>query len=859
MKLLIDINEDPARSASNQGKLFNELYWKDTIDLQIALTDEGIEPSWVGTGTMTIKLTDEENNDLTDTEVMQWADTEVRHYLELSDTRLDTYLNQEEAMPVNMIIRFDDGNFRQTLTKQTFLFYNTFIGAFTITLTLPAEPDLLEVSEEHEPNAPDQVVVAKFPKPILEIDALIIDGTEEYTPYEPSNVIALNLFVCRPPQQVEADTTPLAPDQVATDRNPLEPDQLEIDRSPLEPDQLATARSPLAPDLVTSSASPFAPQNLVVGIDDFAVSRFSPVVHMDATQEDDTLGFSTTQTATNYDFKLENSTNPTNGNDAGDELDGYWQYTGTNQYTRIRPLDYTNFDFNHYNSNLWVIEKVGSTWKIRRYDRIANTYIDNTQTIAQGGSNSMDFAEDDPTQVIPDTVPWADFTQGVITNDLRLQSATNYGDSNYALENTNNWQQPEAGYRINGNNAIYFGGTDESRNRYTITNPWNYEPLKNLSQSDLGWAGRTADITHDTSGDLPSTNYLTSAFVRYVGTATYNTNSYATNKWWKVKRFYDSAMNSETSGATWAQTYYADGSDSPSIEYDSNTQEWIYLENDSDAFDQGGFNDWGSNVEIQYHRSYNSTAEVYEHILYLVPKGYTGDPSQLNGGVHYWTTDTASTGYNNAQKRLLMGKIGTGNTKGKWVKETDVGLKPNHYDEFEIFFVLDPLQEGAGHLFLPQNTTNNDADRFLAHTPWTNNHYYYYAGDQYLLVSQSTDNPQDPVVFHCSSSRKLDKYRISVNGNSQEKTGAIYFDAGTGFPIPAIPKPQDVLIGEMIMFRNTIGVDRAKEVEGYLAHKWGINGSLPETHPWKYIKPYNADDLLGDYTYPIRPSHLVVT
>lgn len=839
MKLLIDINEDPARSASNQGKLFNELYWKDTVDLQIAFTDEGSEPSWVGTGTLTIKLTDEENNDLTDTEVMQWSGTEVRHYLELSDTRLDSYLNQEEAMPVHMIIRFDDGNFRQTLTKQTFLFYNTFVGAFTITLTLPAEPDLLEVSEEHEPNAPDQVVVAKFPKPILEIDALIIDGTEEYTPYEPSNVIALNLFVCRPPQQVEADTTPLAPDQVATDRNPLEPDQLEIDRSPLEPDQLATARSPIAPDLVSSSASPFAPQNLVVGIDDFAVSRFSPVVHMDATQEDDTIGFSTTQTATNYDFKLENATNPTNGNDASDELDGYWQYTGTNQYTRIRPLDYTNFNFNHYNSDLWVIEKVGSTWKIRRYDRIANSYIDNTSTIAQGGSSSMDFAEDDPTQVIPDTVPWADFTQGVITNDLRLQSATNYGDSNYALENTNNWEQPEAGYRINGNNAIYFGGTDESKNRYTITNPWNYEPLKNLSQSDLGGAG--VNLTPITTE--PSELYLNDPFAEYNPTAIGGT-----SKYYRLTQFYNALGNQQEgvwagTGITTVDTFdeqnnYTEADSYPSgINYirvvyykenvvsngENKTRHWTFAVEDSNVSD---WETWISNKSGT--RPHGTFQQVWETDGHNTGTGLTWD-----------------------KRRLKCGNL--------WGSEEPWGLLEKHYDEIEIFFVIDPLQNGAGHLFLPVGQTNPDTDRFLAHTPWTNSTYYYYAGDGSKALGLQVDNPQDPVVFHCSTSRKSNKYRMTVNGNVAEKTGAIYIDVGNSFAVPANPMPQDVLIGEMIMFRNTIGVDRAKEVEGYLAHKWGINGSLPETHPWKYIKPYNADDLLGDYTYPIRPSHLVVT
>jgi hypothetical protein len=841
MKLLIDINEDPVRSASNQGKLFNELYWKDTVDLQIAFTDEGNEPSWVGTGTLTIKLTDDENNDLTDTEVMQWTDTEVRHYLELSDTRLDVYLDGETSMPVNMVIRFDDGNFRQTLTKQTFFFYNTFVGAFTITLTLPAEPDLLEVSEEHEPNAPDQLVVAKFPKPVLEIDALIIDGTEEYTPYEPSNVIALNLFVCRPPQQVEADTTPLAPDQLALDRSPLEPDQLDSDRSPLEPDQLATAISPLAPSLVTSSASPFAPQNLVVGIDDFAVSRFSPVVHMDATQEASDISFDTQITVTNYDFKLENSTNPDNSADAP-ELDGYWKYTGTNQYTRIRPLDKNTWDYNFYNEDLWVIEKVGSTWTVRRFDRLTNTYLNNSQTIAGGSASGCDFAENSPTQTIPDTVPWADFTQGAITSDLHLQSVTNYGDTNYSLENTNYWQQPEGGYRINGNNAIYFGGTSHAINRYSITNPWNYEPIKNLSQTDLGATGTS--ITSNNT--LPSDLYLKTPYVGWgtlIGGIT---------KYYEVVSFYSNLTNGQE--GLWAQTHAT----SPNTL--SSLNDGVYVAGDSYPSGEGPFgvfyyylnrtNQAGDPQTRHYLRAIDNNDSSWTNWLNL---GKQGNPPTSGHQIRIWDTDghDSATGLNVTERKIYCGET--------WGIEDQWGLLTNHYDEFEIFFVLDPVQGGAGHLFKPTGQTNSDTNRFLAHTPWSNNNYYFYAGHNVKVVSANISNPQDPAVFHCSSSRKLDKYRISVNGIENEKTDAIYMDAGTEFAIPAIPTPQDILIGEMIFFRNTIGVDRAREVEGYLAHKWGINSSLPDTHPWKYIKPYNADDLLGDYTYPIRPSHLVVT
>ena len=44
-------------------------------------------------------------------------------------------------------------------------------------------------------------------------------------------------------------------------------------------------------------------------------------------------------------------------------------------------------------------------------------------------------------------------------------------------------------------------------------------------------------------------------------------------------------------------------------------------------------------------------------------------------------------------------------------------------------------------------------------------------------------------------------------------------------------------IGEVLLYQSALsGIDRAK-VEGYLAHKWGLTGSLPADHPYKTTAP----------------------
>jgi hypothetical protein len=44
-------------------------------------------------------------------------------------------------------------------------------------------------------------------------------------------------------------------------------------------------------------------------------------------------------------------------------------------------------------------------------------------------------------------------------------------------------------------------------------------------------------------------------------------------------------------------------------------------------------------------------------------------------------------------------------------------------------------------------------------------------------------------------------------------------------------------LGEILIFNRTITSIERQEIEGYLAWKWGLQGSLPQTHPWKLFPP----------------------
>ena len=44
-------------------------------------------------------------------------------------------------------------------------------------------------------------------------------------------------------------------------------------------------------------------------------------------------------------------------------------------------------------------------------------------------------------------------------------------------------------------------------------------------------------------------------------------------------------------------------------------------------------------------------------------------------------------------------------------------------------------------------------------------------------------------------------------------------------------------LGEVLVYNGVLTTPERQEIEGYLAHKWGLVASLPNNHPYKKFRP----------------------
>jgi hypothetical protein len=62
----------------------------------------------------------------------------------------------------------------------------------------------------------------------------------------------------------------------------------------------------------------------------------------------------------------------------------------------------------------------------------------------------------------------------------------------------------------------------------------------------------------------------------------------------------------------------------------------------------------------------------------------------------------------------------------------------------------------------------------------------------------------------------------------------------------------DGTINEVLVYNRGLSTDDRQTVEGYLAWKWGLQGNLPTTHPYKYLSP------ASNYAGAVNPQGLIV-
>ena len=77
----------------------------------------------------------------------------------------------------------------------------------------------------------------------------------------------------------------------------------------------------------------------------------------------------------------------------------------------------------------------------------------------------------------------------------------------------------------------------------------------------------------------------------------------------------------------------------------------------------------------------------------------------------------------------------------------------------------------------------------------------------------------------------------SINGTLYAGTSSTVFVSGTNVSLGYSYNTEYMIgnINEVVLFSNTLTTPQRQQVEGYLAWKWGLQGSLPSTHPFYKI------------------------
>jgi hypothetical protein len=93
---------------------------------------------------------------------------------------------------------------------------------------------------------------------------------------------------------------------------------------------------------------------------------------------------------------------------------------------------------------------------------------------------------------------------------------------------------------------------------------------------------------------------------------------------------------------------------------------------------------------------------------------------------------------------------------------------------------------------------------------------------------------------------------VTLNGTSyalSTNTLASGYGSGTVTYYIGNAYPQAYILCEYILYQEEFTVAQRQQVEGYLAHKWGIKTSIPVTHPFRSIRPFlrqfNPVDIQG--------------
>jgi hypothetical protein len=212
---------------------------------------------------------------------------------------------------------------------------------------------------------------------------------------------------------------------------------------------------------------------------------------------------------------------------------------------------------------------------------------------------------------------------------------------------------------------------------------------------------------------------------------------------------------------------------------------------------------------------------------------------KVPGSTHYMLQNTAAE-----QPHLIQNAIG-GLSVGQFywdgsVNDTmeDLAAPLSDYATNGFVFIVSKQNTSGYNMLVSLDGSNESSNRrFFIHCPYSDDNFYFDFGSQPTdRTNVYSSTPNDPVLItgFKDGANSVDTLRLNGGIATSNSSGFTQARVST---LKVGTKVANTYLAEVIIYNNRISDADMYRVEGYLAWKWGLQGNLPASHPYKNSAP----------------------
>jgi hypothetical protein len=174
----------------------------------------------------------------------------------------------------------------------------------------------------------------------------------------------------------------------------------------------------------------------------------------------------------------------------------------------------------------------------------------------------------------------------------------------------------------------------------------------------------------------------------------------------------------------------------------------------------------------------------------------------------------------------------------------------DHFTSIHVFSVGQLDLPTGSEYFLFDGANNSDEQFFGRWLQFTNQIYFQSntrdidEGDGAGVETNTTgilNTGTNPWMIHVENNRQGNSSFVRYNGTDVSPAGCAYGEEGFDGIVVGNNlfngKSLYGRIGEFLIVTGILPTSDRQRIEGYLAHKWGLAGNLPSSHPYKTSAP----------------------